>query len=419
MNLPPSPAAPRLGHTGRAVLLFTNFLLIILAYYQIKPASRSLFVGHLGADRLPYVWIASAAVLGLLIGYYHRLVARHSRLGLVLGSLATFTAFLLLFYYLFGTRGLAVAVAFYIFVDIFSVVIVEQFWSLTNTIYTTEAGKRWYGFVAAGGLVGGVIGGTVASSLIRHAGLKTEDLLLVAAGLLVLLFFLNLVMSRLGVYREKPGAAMRDAEAGDWQMLLGSRYLVLIAAIILLSQLVEPVVEYQFLKSVESAYQETDPRTAYLSDFFAVLGLVAIAINLAITPLVHRYLGVTAGLVAQPLMVSLFSIAYMTQPTLMVAGALKIADRGLSYSINRASKELLYIPIDPVRTYQAKAWIDMFGYRLFKIIGAVLILALTQWFSLGVTVVHLGYLTVAIGAGWVLVVMLLAPEYRAAVMRPV
>ncbi|MGQ0656874.1 MAG: Npt1/Npt2 family nucleotide transporter [Chromatiales bacterium] len=412
MNSPPAPATNRPDHVRRAVLLFANFLLIILAYYQIKPASRSLFVGYLGTDKLPYVWIGTAVVLGLIIGFYHRLVAQHSRLAVVLGSLVTFTVTLILFRYLFGIGGAAVAVAFYIFVDIFSVVIVEQFWSLTNTIYTTEAGKRWYGFVAAGGLVGGVLGGKVASGLLKHTGLTTEDLLLVAAGLLVVLFFVNLAMSRLGIYRELPGDTGREAEVGDWQLLLSSRYLLLIAAIILLSQLVEPIVEYQFLKSVELAYHDTDPRTAYLSDFFALLGTVAIAINLGITPLVHRYLGVMAGLVAQPLMVSLFSIAYMMQPTLMVAGALKIGDRGLSYSINRASKELLYIPIDPVRTYQAKAWIDMFGYRLFKVIGSVLILALTQWFPLGISVVHLSYLTLAICAAWLAVLMLLTPEYR-------
>ena len=414
MNSTPTAAArPVLGHTRRAVLLFVNFLLIILAYYQIKPASRSLFVSHLGTDNLPYVWIGTACVLGVIIGFYHGLVARYSRLAVVLGSLITFTALLVSFRILFYGGGAVVAVAFYIFVDIFSVIIVEQFWSLTNTIYTTDVGKRWYGFVATGGLVGGVIGGKVASSLLKHTPLTTEDLLLVAAAMLVVLFFLNLFMSRLGIYQELPNGSEPEAAAGDWQLLVRNRYLLLIAAIILLSQLVEPIVEYQFLKSVESAYRETDARTAYLSDFFAALGLVSIAINLGITPLVHRYLGVMVGLIAQPLMVSLFSIAYMTQPTLMIASALKISDRGLSYSINRASKELLYIPIDPVRTYQAKAWIDMFGYRLFKVVGSVLILGLTQWFPLGISVVHLGYLTFLICAAWLAVLMLLTPEYRA------
>ena len=63
----------------RGAILFGNFFLIILAYYHIKPASRSLFIEYLGADLLPYVWIATAVVLGTLIGFYHRLVERYSR----------------------------------------------------------------------------------------------------------------------------------------------------------------------------------------------------------------------------------------------------------------------------------------------------------------------------------------------------
>jgi AAA family ATP:ADP antiporter len=90
-----------------------------------------------------------------------------------------------------------------------------------------------------------------------------------------------------------------------------------------------------------------------------------------------------------------------------MAGAMKIADRGLSYSINRASKELLYIPVDPVRTYQAKAWIDMLGYRLFKVLGSFLIIGFTH--VLGVA--QLGWLTVIICLLWLVLIGALAREY--------
>ena len=114
----------------RGAILFGNFFLIILAYYHIKPASRSLFIEYLGADLLPYVWIATAVVLGCFIGFYHGLVERYSRLNVVLGSCLVFTGMLVGFRILLIAEHASAAVAFYIFVDIFSVVLVEQFWSL-------------------------------------------------------------------------------------------------------------------------------------------------------------------------------------------------------------------------------------------------------------------------------------------------
>jgi AAA family ATP:ADP antiporter len=134
---------------------------------------------------------------------------------------------------------------------------------------------------------------------------------------------------------------------------------------------------------------------------------------MTVTPFLHRYLGVMWGMVIQPVALAVSSLAFMTQPTLMIASVMKIGDRGLSYSISRASKEQLYIPVDPVRTYQAKAWIDMLGYRLFKVIGSALILVLAGWLPLGENAMQLGWLTLLICGAWTLVLVLLAREYHA------
>jgi len=165
--------------------------------------------------------------------------------------------------------------------------------------------------------------------------------------------------------------------------------------------------------AVEATYRELDTRTEFISGFFSVLGLVSIGINLLVTPVIHRYLGVMWGMLTQPLLLACSSVFFMAQPVLPAASVMKICDRGLSYSINRASKEQLYIPVDPVHTYQAKAWIDMLGYRLFKVLGSALILVLAQVLPLGENALNLGWLTLLICSAWAIVLALLAREYHA------
>ncbi len=402
----------------RAVILFINFLLIILAYYQVKSASRSLLIEHWGAGQFPYVWITSALVLGSFIGFYHRLVERFSRLHVVLGSCLLFIALLVTFRALLGWKSAAAAIGFYIFVDIFSVILVEQFWSLTNTIMKTDEGRRAYWFVSTGGLVGGVLGGVLAASLVKYTPMATADLLLSCAVLLLAVLLLNVMMARMGLYEEIPESSALVPSGGGWRALVQSRYLVLITTILLCAQLAQPVVEYQFIKTVEAAYAVLDERTTFISVFFSVLGLVSIGVNVVITPLIHRYLGVIAGMLMQPLLLVICSVGFMAMPTLWMASVVKISDRGLSYSINRASKELLYIPVDPARTYQAKAWIDMLGYRLFKIVGSALILLSTQWLPFSLDVAQLAWITVLICGAWILVLRQLAAEYGTAVTEP-
>lgn len=397
----------------RSIILFTNFFLIILAYYQVKSASRSLLIEYWGAANFPWVWIASALLLGSFIGLYHRLVERYSRLAVVLGCCLLFILLLVSFHYALGWHAAAAAIGFYLFVDIFSVILVEQFWSLANTVTSGEAGRKSYWFIGTGGLLGGVLGGITATALLQYTPMQTPDLLLSCAGILLVTFSLNLLMGRLGIYREVVEEGPAVIAAGGWRMLLKSRYLILIAGALLCSQLAQPVVEYQFLKAVEAGYSQLDARTAYLSVFFSVLGLVSIAINLLVTPFIHRYLGVIWGMLTQPVVLALCSVVFMAQPVLMAAAAMKIGDRGLSYSINRASKEQLYIPVDPVHTYQAKAWIDMLGYRLFKVFGSALILAIAGLLPLGENAARLGWLTVLICSAWLIILSQLAREYHA------
>ena len=397
----------------RSILLFMNFFLIIATLYQLKPASRSFFIELIGSQHLPYVWIATAVTLGLIISVYYRLVARFSRLRVVLGTIASIITLLALFRLLMVEPSEPAAFAFYIFVDMLSVILVEQFWSLTNASYSESEGRRWYALIGTGGLLGGIAGGMSTHALITYFGLQTLDLLPVAASTLLLLVALTMLMQRIGLYHEHGGANNGQSVGhGFWRTIIGHRYLTLIAALLLLAQIIEPLVEFQFMTAVEEAYGEQEQRTAYLGEFFSLLSAVAIGVNLLLTPLIHRWLGAIAGLTLQPLAVAAATLFFISVPGLFAGAALKIADRGLSYSINRASKELLYIPIDAVLIFQAKAWIDMFGYRLFKVLGSVMILLLTQWLWFTAPIAIISWLTLMTCVIWGLLLVRVSREYK-------
>ncbi len=405
------PSAPRAVLFGRSLALFANFFLIILAYYQVKAASRSLLIEFGGADALPYAWVYSALALMLLISGYHVLVERYSRVKVVLFSLLFFSLGMVLFRVVFTPHDLFGATLFYVFVDIFSVVLVEQFWSLTDAVSSADQGAKSFWFVGTGGLVGGVVGGLLASLLVTHLGLQTADLLYSCAVMLLVVFVFNIGLWRAGLYTEVHERGAPHTAAGDWRSLLHNRYLMLIAVLLCLSQLAQPIVEFQFLQVAAGKFHDTDRLTAYISEFFSLMGVVSILINVVATPVIHRVFGAMGGLLVQPVVLAMGALAFYFHTTLTMAAIMKISDRGLSYSINRASKELLYIPVDPILTYQAKAWIDMFGYRLFKALGSGLILLANAWLG-PENAADLSWLTVLICAFWILTLVQLGQAYR-------
>ncbi len=396
-------------------LLFVNFFLIITALYQLKPASRSQILEVIEAKDLPWVWIGSALTLLLFIHLYNRVLARVGRFRVVLGTALVAMAALVVFRFALEAGGRIAPVAFYLFVDLVGVILVEQFWSLANSIYSTHDGKNWYGLIGTGGLLGGMAGSSLGAFLIHYTPLQTPDLLLVGGGIIGLIFIVTLRLSRHGYYRDGG-----DADAGrirhtawPYQSRAAHRhYLLMIAGALLLAQLVSPLVEFQFMRIVEVSFPEREARTATLSLFFSALSGFSIVVNLLVTPLVLNRLGVLAGLLVQPVMLAASALGFMAQGGFLAAAVMKIADRGLSYSITRSAKELLYIPVDKLVMYQAKAWIDMFGYRSFKVAGAVIILLLTQWTTLARDGLDLNWVIVLCCGLWGLMLLGLYRRYR-------
>ena len=399
----------------RALLLFGNFFLIILAYYHVKGVSRSLILDFVSASDLPYVYIGSAALLLFLLPVYQQLVRCYSRVWIVIVACAVFSSLLVAFRFLLLDPNLMVAVSFYFLVDILSVVMVEQFWSLTNASYRADQGRRWYGLIASGGLAGGMVGAQSAQRLIEYTSLSGDDMLLVAAFLIGVLLLSTAALARRGFYREtlsSPMMASQRAALRGWQLFRGDRYLLLIATLLLIAQIAEPIVEYQFMNLVQQTIPERHERDIYLNGFFSMLSAVALAINLVLTPILLSRLGVIGALMVQPLALAFTSAGFLFNPILGMASTMKIADRGLSYSINRSSRELLYVPVDPVTIYRAKAWIDMFGYRSFKIVGSGIILLLTGLLMPADSVRALSLVVIVLCLWWIATVLALRVHFR-------
>jgi AAA family ATP:ADP antiporter len=401
----------------KSAVMFANFFLIIMALYQLKPASRSLILDAIGADYLPYIWVGSAIVLFVSIVIYERLLDRFRRFQLVLGTAAVFIAILVLFWLGLNGSTPVIAIAFYIFVDLFGVVMVEQFWSLANSVYGTQDGKKWYGLVGTGGLIGGAVGSATAGLLIKSTSLQTRDLLLVGAAIVLIILLLTWWLDRQNIFENTSIQSRTPAKKRGWRYLIKSRYLMLIAAVLLMVQLVSPMIEFQFMHIIEDRYTEREARTEALSFFFSLLSAFAITVNLLITPILLRRFGVLAGLLVQPVVMFFSTFGFMLNPGLWSASIMKISDRGLSYSINRASKELLYIPVDPDVMYQVKSWIDMFGYRTFKIFGALIIIALAQSAELMPVMIDLNWIIMLGCVIWIGFLVVLYRDYLAIMQR--
>ncbi len=394
---------PLLGLLGLAGLAF-----LVLASYEVaRPAVESLFLGAYSSEGLPWVWLAVGVTAFAVVLAYNRVVAR---VGLVrlFGRAAGISAVVLALLQFAVQAELPGAVfALYIWKDVYVVVLVEIFWSFANTVIPTARAKWLYGIFCAVGALGAMSGNLLVGLVAQEAG--TADALWLVVPILLAAAVLcrgvdSLVREGAG---ERMGRAKEVAFGDGLKVVNGSRYLKWMVGLIIFTQLVVNLVDFQFNAVVESFYPETDARTAVIGQVYAAINLGSLVLQLG-AGVVLSILGVSRSLLAIPLIVGSTLVVFMVMPGFAAIALAKVASKAFDYSIFRAAKELLYIPLGYAEKTQGKAVVDILTYRVAKGGASAMLIALGLFGAAELAL----WCAVACALLWVLAIRRLMPLYE-------
>ena len=145
----------RAGEGLTAVVMFANVFLILCAYYFVKPLrdgwiAVSGVTGLSSVEVKAYTSFAQGLVLIGAVALYARLVTRWPRRELITRTTLFCMFNLLVFWVLHETQVPGVGVVFYIWVGMFGLFVVAQFWAFAADLYSDERGRRLLPMVAIG-----------------------------------------------------------------------------------------------------------------------------------------------------------------------------------------------------------------------------------------------------------------------------
>jgi AAA family ATP:ADP antiporter len=208
----------------------------------------------------------------------------------------------------------------------------------------------------------------------------------------------------------KRDASLADAIAGA-RLVVGSRYLTCIAFVVIGYEIVSNVIDYQFNTFIADRYTSEAATASFLGKFNTASIAASAGVQLLVTTWILRFLGPGFGLLVLPAVLGAGSAAFVAVPVFAVIASTFFADAALGYSLNQASKEVLYTPTDQATKYQAKAFIDIFLMRFGKAVSSFLILAWAAWF-LPHGVQQLSLLSLAAVAAWFFFARAAGREFR-------
>jgi ATP/ADP translocase len=412
----------RPGEGARTALMFFTILLLIASYTTTKAVRDAVFLSKFGLTELSYMMIGIAAVAGVFVAAYKRLTSGRGRnvVALATNSFIALTLVAMALGLHYQVRWISWGL--YFWSGVFGLVLVAEFWLLANDLFDAREAKRLFPIIGSGAILGGLVGGALSGWLAKPLG--AGNLLYIVAAELVV----SAVLSDLAWRRRRPEVQREVKEAPTphfaegLALLRKNRYMRLIALMLLCMTVCYTIVQWQY-KGIAKIHfgGRQDDMAAFFGTFAAVLNLATFVLQILGTPRLLRRWGVGFGLRVLPTGFGLGALALMATmvlplPMLGAAAVAMLLCDGFRFSIDKASMELLYLPIPRAVKDQAKPVIDTFVDRTAGALASFLWLFLTWAFHVDRPdrIVWASVATVIIAVAWLVVIARAKRAYIAA-----
>lgn len=379
-------------------------------YSIIRPVSNSLFISTYGAQFFPYAWAISIPLNLLIISLYNKYLPRLGCLKVYLitaGSIIMINCSCALFIKQYSL----LAFFFYIWKDLYIMLMFQQLWSVIHATVSLKRAKYLYGIFLGTGGIGSLIGSLLPGFFAVKVG--SESLLYMTLPLYLCLTFayvLTLKTSAQGLSLQlEKQKRTADALLHGIRLVISSKALVFIALSVLFMQLSTSLIDYQFNTFLEHAITGKDLRTEYIGRILSIGLSLSVFMQFFGTYALIQIMGIRRLHIGFPILLALASALSFFSPGFAITNLIFILVKGCDFSLFTIIKESLYIPLSADQKFRAKAFIDVFLYRFAKVLASVIILSLQTVLTTYLLPVLNG-ISIAIFITWVVVAIYLCKK---------
>lgn len=371
---------------GGAVYLFFLHAFLLLASQQVVKALREAFMlAKFSAQTRSYAVALVALVLMLLVPLYARLRRRVDNDQLLRVVTIFFVVTLPILGFL-AHAGVQIAFVFYVWVGIYGVMVIAQMWAFAADSFNVKSGQRLFIVIVLGANLGALAGAKLTGITVSTLG--PLGLMLLATCMIGSTLFLAKPERAAVPEGSRPLHLASDDRPppqllGGIGLVLRDRYLIMIAAFVVLLNWVNSTGEFvlaDFVKSHAAGSSILD-RELFIASFYGNFSfwvtLISLCIQLLLVSRIFQVVGVTGALLVHPVLLALGYGLLVAMPLLggfipifSLLRRVKLADNGVDYSLMNTTRQALFLPVDRATKYEGKMTIDTFFVRFGDLIQA-------------------------------------------------
>ncbi len=366
------------------MLFFGYAFLLLVTYYILRTLREPLLLTSASAEVKTYASAAAAVVLVVLVPLYGVAFRRADRSQLVRWVTGVFVGTLGALY-VARFVGVDVGFVYYVWVSIFGVAVIAQFWAHAADCFDAASGRRLFPAIMMGATLGGLVGPALFRAL--HGVLDASQMMIVAMTLLLLtLPFAAWTRSSVptraravGVEHDsRPGRPL-----GGFSLLLRDRYLLLLAALVVLLNCVNTMGEYLLTDIVVRHASEQVALHPWLdkgeligefyASFFFSVNAVTVIAQLFLVGRVFRWVGVNGALLVLPIIALIGYGVVAFLPIFGLLRVVKVLENAGDYSVMNTARQALFLPLSTEGKYEGKIATDTFFWRFGDLLPAAIV----------------------------------------------
>jgi ATP:ADP antiporter, AAA family len=357
------PATP--AERAAALWSAAYFFMLLAGYYVLRPLRDEMGIAG-GVKALPWLFTATFVTLVVAQPLYGALVAKVERARFIPIVYHFFVANLALFWLLLitGTATVIVARVFFVWVSVFNLFAVAVFWSFMADLFTSEQGKRLFGFIGAGGTAGALVGPLVTIGL--SVPLGAINLLIVAIVLLELAMLCVLRLERVSTARHPPHPDERSIGGSAFAalpQLIRSPYLLGVGAWVSLLSFGATMLYLEQANIVAATVHGAASQTRIFASIDLAVSLLTLATQVLATGALLKRFGTGAATGALPAVYVIGFAALAALSGLVTVIAVQVAQRWMNFAIANPARQVFFTVVGREEKYKAKNLIDVVIYR--------------------------------------------------------
>ena len=359
------PATPQ--ERAAALWSFAYFFALLAGYYVLRPLRDQMGIAG-GVKNLP--WLFTATFLTLLVAQpvYGALVERLPRARFIPIVYHFFVANLIVFWALltFDIETAVVARVFFVWVSVFNLFAVAVFWSFMADLFTSEQGKRLFGFIGAGGTAGALLGPIMTIWL--SVPLGPVNLMIAAVIFLELAVFCVYRLERNVVVHARAEAQAPTESIGGSAFaaipeLVRSPYILGIGVWVALLSYAATIIYFEQAHIVSEAVKSAGLQTRIFASIDLAVSVLTLVTQLLITGQVLKRVGTGVAAAALPAVYIVGFAALAVMPTLIVVVTVQVVQRWMNFAIANPARQLFFTVVTREEKYKAKNLVDVVVYR--------------------------------------------------------